>query len=151
MQTQIELSEMFSYSFIPIIILEIILIIAILAFKFIKENEKVPQVIEPNKKDREAIKEKYLLKINNLIVEVSNNKINNRDAYQELSSLIRNFVYEMTTIKVQYYTLSDIEKINIPILYDLVNEYYDPEFSKESKGNLLQSIERTRKVIERWN
>lgn len=151
MQTQIELNEMFSYSFIPIIIIEIILILTLIIFKFVKEKQKDYQIIEPNKKDKEAIKERYLLKINNLIIDVSNNKIKNRDAYQELSSLIRSFTYEMTSIKVQYYTLSDIEKINMPVLYDLVKEYYEPEFAKNSEGNLLQSIENTRKVIERWN
>lgn len=151
MQTQIELNEMFSYSFIPIIIIEIILILTLIIFKFVKEKQKDYQIIEPNKKDKEAIKERYLLKINNLIIDVSNNKIKNRDAYQELSSLIRSFTYEMTSIKVQYYTLSDIEKINMPVLYDLVKEYYEPEFAKNSEGNLLQSVENTRKVIERWN
>lgn len=151
MQTQIELNEMFSYSFIPIIIIEIILILTLIIFKFVKEKQKDYQIIEPNKKDKEAIKERYLLKINNLIIDVSNNKIKNRDAYQELSSLIRSFTYEMTSIKMQYYTLSDIEKINMPVLYDLVKEYYEPEFAKNSEGNLLQSVENTRKVIERWN
>jgi len=57
----------------------------------------------------------------------------------------------MTNIKVQNYTLSDIEKINIPILYELVKEYYEPEFSKSSEGNILISLEKTRKVMESWN
>ncbi len=151
MQTQINLNEMFSYSLVPIIVLVIIFILTIIIFKFIKENQQTLQIIEPNRKDKETIKEKYLFKINNLIIDVSNNKISNRNAYQQLSTLIRNFIFEMTSIKVQYYTLSDIEKINMPVLYELVNEYYDPEFAKEAEGNILQSIERTRKVIERWN
>lgn len=151
MQTQSELNDMFSYSFIPIIIMIVILIVTIIIFKFIKENQSAPVVIEPNKKDKETIREKYMLQINNLTVDVMNNKIDNRSAYQQLSTLIRNFVFEMTSIKVQYYTLSDIEKINMPILYELVSECYTPEFAKHSEGNILHSIETTRKVIDKWN
>lgn len=151
MQTQISLSDMFSYSFFPIIFLVIIFVLVFVLFQYLKKNKTVPLVIEPNRKDKEVIKEKYLSEINNLIIEVSNNKIKTRNAYHKLSSLIRNFIFEMTSIKVQYYTLSDIEKIDMPVLYELVNEYYDPEFAKESKGNIIQSIQRTRKVIERWN
>ena len=53
-------------------------------------------------------------------------------------------------IKVQYYTLEDIKKINMPILSKLVEEYYNPEFERVSKGNVLESIGKTKKVIENW-
>ena len=39
----------------------------------------------------------------------------------------------------------------MPILYELVEEYYVPEFSEKSIGNIKLSIEKTRKVIEKWS
>ena len=63
-----------------------------------------------------------------------------------ISVLIRLFVYELTGLEVQSCTLKDIKKLNIPVLYELIKEYYDPEFSKISKGNI-----KTKEVISRWN
>lgn len=154
MQVTTDLRPMFSYSLIPIIVI-VFLLIVILVLMLIKHKKKKLvkniDIIIPSKKDVNAIKRIYLLKIDNLSTDFNAKKINNRQAYQNLSSLIRNFIYETTNIKVQNYTLSDIEKINMPILFELVSEYYDPEFSQISKGSITASIEKTRKVIEKWN
>jgi len=92
----------------------------------------------------------YYLFFKDKTVNIQKNIISNREAYQSLSKLIRMFIYEMTNIKVQNYTLGDIKNINIHILYELVKEYYSPEFSRESKGDIISSIEKTRKVMEVW-
>lgn len=151
---EMELRGLFHYSIIPIIVLTLILIIFMILFIFLmKKNKKKggPVVVEPNSKDKNQIKLAYLKKLNELSLNVQKNSINNRMAYQTLSKLIRNFIYEMTSIRVQNYTLTDIKKINMPILYELVKEYYEPEFSKNTKGNIIHSIEKARKVIESWN
>lgn len=152
MQVTTELQEMFSYSLLPIFF--IIILIVIFTFLIYKKKKLIDNNIDlkiPTIKDINIIKNNYLLKIDNLTTNFNNNKISSRKAYQNLSSLIRNFIYETTNIKVQNYTLKDIKKINMPILYELISEYYDPEFSKISKGNILLSLEKTRKVIEKWN
>ena len=151
MQVQTELKPMFSYSFIPILIIILLLILTIVIYKYIKKKEIQKQVVIPNHKDLMEIKRRYLLKIQELENNLNEKKISNRKSYQDLSSIIRNFIFEATNIKVQNYTLKEIKIINIPILYDLVNEYYDPEFSIISKGNIISSINKTRMVIERWN
>lgn len=148
-----ELSEPFSYSIFPIIILIIILFLLILILCIIKKRKtpkKKISIITPNEKDKNSIKIFYIQKINELLVNVQKNIISNREAYQTLSKLIRTFIYEMTNIKVQNYTLEDMKDINIPVLYELVKEYYSPEFSRESKGDIISSIEKTRKVMEVW-
>lgn len=151
MQVQTELKSMFSYSFIPILIISILMILTIIIYKYIKKKEIQKQVIIPSHKDLMEIKRKYLLKIQELENNFNGKKVSNRKAYQDLSSIIRTFIFEATNIKVQNYTLKEIKMINIPILYDLVSEYYDPEFSIVSKGNIISSINKTRMVIERWN
>lgn len=151
MQVASDLKPMFSYSIIYIIITAIIIAILIVLLKFnFKRKKKETPIIVKNKNIYE-IKNKYLELIDNLEIDVNENKITNRHAYQKLSSLIRNYIFEATGIKVQNYTLKDIKKINMPVLYDLVAEYYDPEFAIISKGNILNSLKKTRKVIERWN
>lgn len=148
------LKNPFHYSIFPIILLTLILTILLVVLIFLlkkKRKKELPVIIKPSPKNSKEIKSSYLKELDELLNHFQNNKISNRLAYQTLSKLIRNFIYEMTNIKVQNYTLADIQKINMPILYELVKEYYDPEFSKNSKGDIIHSIEKTRKVIEVWN
>lgn len=153
MHVQTDLQDMFSYSLIPtlitLIIIAIILIIYIIYTN--KKKKVIVPIIKPIAKDVNKIKLKYLKEINDLLTKVKNNNITNRKAYQALSIIIRKFVYEMTSIRVQVCTLKDIEMLNIPILYELVSEYYHPEFAEISSGNIISSIEKTKGVIERWN
>ena len=39
----------------------------------------------------------------------------------------------------------------MPFLTELIQEYYAPEFAKQSIGDIKQAIEKTRKVVEKWN
>ena len=150
MQIETELRDMFSYS--PILILPILLLIIILLVIILhkKKDIKKIKVVKLEQKNLNEIKSKYLYNIKLLINNLDNKKITNRTAYQNLSRLIRNCIFEVTNIKVQYYTLDDIKKLNIPILYELVEDYYDPEFQRYSNGNILKSINKTKKVIEEW-
>ena len=149
MQIKTELNDMFSYSLFPVIILFVITVIFLLYLIIIKNNKKY-NIITPNKKKLLNIKNNYLNNLDILLNDYSNNIISKREAYHRLSLSIRNFIYETTNIKVQYFTLEDIKSIDIPILYDLVSEYYNPEFSRKSEGNFYDSLERTRMVISRW-
>ena len=63
---------------------------------------------------------------------------------------IRMFVYEVTGIKVQKYTLTEIRRVNIPQLTNLVREYYEPEFAREARADVKTSLYRTRMLIESW-
>ena len=150
MQVSTELKPLFSYSFMPIAIIIILLIILFL-IKKAKINKRKKEIIIVPPININELKRKYLIKINELTNNLNSNKITNRKAYQSLSKIIRDFVYEATNIKVQNYTLSDIKKLKLPQLYQLIEEYYDPEFAKISQGNILSSIEKTRKEIEKWN
>ena len=150
MQIDTELREMFSYSIILIIPLLLLIILLLIIILHKKKDIKNVKIIQPSSKNLIDIKSKYLYNIQILIVDLNTNKISERIAYQSLSRLIRNFIYEVTNIKVQYYTLEDIKKINMPILSKLVEEYYKQEFERVSKGNILESIDKTKKVIENW-
>ena len=150
MQIDTELREMFSYSIILIIPLLLLIILLLIIILHKKKDIKNVKIIQPSSKNLIDIKSKYLYNIQILIEDLNTNKISERIAYQSLSRLIRNFIYEVTNIKVQYYTLEDIKKINMPILSKLVEEYYNPEFERVSKGNILESIDKTKKVIENW-
>ena len=153
MQTSVNLQRPFTYSTIPIIVLCIIcisyVIWLILKYK-VKKTKKIPEhIVKPL--DLGKIKSKYIKKLNEVEFKINNNKLSIRIAYQHTSKIIREFVQEVTKIKVQNYTLDEIKHLNIPELYELVKEYYEPEFARTSIGNIKNSIDKTRKVIEKWS
>lgn len=152
MQTSVNLQDPFSYSLYPIIILLVILLIyTIIIFHKPKKNKKIKALPKERPIDVKKIKSKYIKKLDEVEYKLENNKISTRIAYQHTSSIIRNFVHEVTRIKVQNYTLMEIKNLKMPILYELVQEYYVPEFAERSFGDIQKSIEKTRKVIEKWS
>ena len=156
METTVKLQELYAYSILPISIIAILVIaitIYILIEKIKKKNEivKIEDVKIGEPKNIKSIQNKYLKRLDNLRKKLELNRITTRVAYQGLSTLIRYFIYEVTDIKVQNYTLSEIETLNMPFLTELIQEYYAPEFAKQSIGDIKQAIEKTRKVVEKWN
>ena len=156
MQISVKLQDMFSYSIYYIFIVFILVFAFTIYFiatrkRKTKDIEEEIVVKKAETKDLNTIKNKYIKKIENLEEKLNNKKISIRVAYQNLSSIIRYFVYEVTNIKVQNYTLREIERLKMLELSELIKEYYAPEFAKHSLGNIKESISKTRKVIETWN
>lgn len=153
MQITSDLRPMFSYSLLTILFF-LILILLNIFFILKKDNKKekqsIPTIVQPNIQDKESIKLKFLKEIDLLKKQLEENKLTTRKAYQRLSVIIRTFIFQMTSIKIQNYTLEEIKKINLPIITTLIEEYYDPEFSVKTEGNIIESIEKTRQVIQTW-
>ncbi|MCI8621608.1 MAG: hypothetical protein HFJ50_08000 [Clostridia bacterium] len=148
-----------SYILSPIVYLVLVILALLgLTIYFLNYEEKKKlvgtskiEIKEVEERDRKSIIKRYLKKIDKLTKKVESEKIELRIEYQNLSKIIRNFVYEMTDIKVQNYSLQEIKETDIKELYELVEEYYVPEFAEMSNSDIKASIEKTRKVIEKWN
>ena len=159
MQTSINLQEPFAYSIIPVIIaicLTLILTYYLIYSRRKKEKykvdeEKVKEIPEKNIKNIPVIKGKYLNQLDTIEYKYTNNMIELRQAYQMISEATRLFVFEITDITTQNYSLKEIKKLNIPNLYELIKEYYEPEFASKSVGNFEASINKARRIINEWN
>ena len=158
MQTSIKLQEPFVYSKIIVVIAIIINILLICYFYLQKKNKKniideveIKAIPKNNIKNVPVIKGKYLKQLDEIEYKYTNNIIELRKSYQMISEAIRLFVFEMTDITTQNYSLSEIKKLNMPILYELIKEYYEPEFSSKSVGDFEVSINKARRVIKEWN
>ena len=114
-----------------------------------KKNKK-PKVKKASKKPLPVLKWEYLQKLEYLERRVGSGGVSMRGGYQDLSGLIRDFVHDATGIKVQNYSLREIQKVGIPGLTALVQEYYEPEFARQSMADIRASMFRTRKAIELW-
>lgn len=156
MNTTVELQSPFHYSIWAIIIIAITFIglTIYLIYDFIKKTtksiEQRPVVQKRTPAQVNNIRAKYLREINNIENDFDNNKISLRHAYQKLSKTVRKFVYEMTGIRVDNFTLQDIKEDGVPYLVELISECYAPEFSKYSSGNLKESLNKAKEIIAKW-
>lgn len=159
MQTSINLQENFSYSPVPLIIAIFVVLMLTIYIIYIKklkqkikqEKTQVKVIPEKNKKNIPIIKDKYLKQLDLIESKYNSQNIDLRKAYQQVSEAIRLFVFEITDITTQNYSLEEIKKLNMPELYCLIEEYYKPEFASKSVGDLEDSINKARRVIKKWN
>lgn len=159
MITSVKQQDMFSYSVAPLWIVGGLLLALLIYFgvdyylrnksKFIRKVQP-PKVLEKTPETGVKIQEKYLQKLFDVELCYKEERYDTRTAYQQMSEIIRDFVYEITGIQVPNYTLMDIKGCNMPVLEELIQEYYSPEFALEAKGDVLQSLEKTKSAIERW-
>ena len=158
MQTSINIQDPYTYSVLPLIIticLITMLTVYLIYLKIRKKKmtpiEEIKEIPEKNIKNIPVIKQKHLRQLDSIEYKYDNNLIELRKAYQLISGTVRMFVFEATDITTQNYSLSEIKNLNIPNLYDLIKEYYKPEFASKSEGDFKASINKARRVINEWN
>ena len=153
MQTSINLQEPFTYSIIPLLFSICVVIAMTWYLMYTKNTNKKIKEENPEKniKNIPVIKGKYLNQLDSIEYRYTSNMIDLRTAYQLISESIRLFVFEVTDITTQNYSLKEIKKLDIPVLYELIEEYYEPEFAMKSIGDFSNSINKARRVIKQWN
>ena len=158
MQTTIKLQEPFMYSknLLIIIICIVLSITCYLIYfykkkKVVKKEEIIKAIPNKNIKNIPVIKSKYIEQIEAIEYKYKNEMIELRKAYQLISESIRMFIFEVTDITTQNYSLIEIKKLNIPKLYELIEEYYEPEFSSKPSGDFEVAINKARRIVREWN
>lgn len=156
MQITVELQKSFSYLPLLLYLLAGVLGVVLIIFwpKKRKKQNTGPVFLKPQPlppQNIASLKNKYTALLSDLAKRCSENKLSHRKAFQKLSKIVRDFVFEATGIQVQYYTLSEIQVAGLPKLYELISECYAPEFSRKSNSNVYEAINKARKVIEEWN
>ncbi len=154
MQISVSLQEPYSFSIVPIIVLIIIASALVFILLFLKKNQKekseVKAIPQKNIKNIPAIKSKHLRELEAIEYQYKNNKLELRKAYQLISENVRLFVFEVTDITTQNYSLTEIKKLNIPNLYETIAEYYEPEFSKKPSGDFINSVQKAKEIIQKF-
>ena len=152
MNIQYELEEPFYYSWKLVYILGTILVLLILGFLITKYSSFFYKHFIGifKKASIPSLKKIYLRRLARLRNDINNNKINNRDAYLRLSSIIREFIEKTTGVNVLSMSKEEVKKLKIRELNFLMEDYYPPEFSENKTGDIIASINRTMEVIKRW-
>lgn len=150
----VKLQELFSYSPLIIFIVAGVIITLLILFLPLKRKKKKPNipVAKPVAPESLAsLKYKYTCILSQLEQDCLAKKISDRQAFQTLSKIVRDFVYAATGIKVQNYTLMEIHAANLPRLYELISQCYIPEFAIDTNANIFDVIKKARMVISEWN
>jgi hypothetical protein len=149
-----------NYSYLPFLLLLFavitgVILLVVWASKGPKAEKKaVKNPVQPPVNPRSRmmeLKRKYDRLLIQLADESEKELISERETYQRLSRLVRDFVYEMTGVKVQNYTLQELREMNMPKLTALIEECYVPEFALDNcRGDVKETIKKARKVIGEW-
>lgn len=159
MDITVKLQNPFSYALWPVILLGLLIIGIVVALILLKLNLKPKKKTEIVKEkpqpinvvDVNGLRARYLKQLDEVEQAFRSQKLTIRKAYQNMSIIVRKFVQERTGIKANTYTLEDIKKLNIPQLEALISEFYSPEFSVKSEGDVYEALEKSRRIIEEWN
>lgn len=160
MRITVHLQEKYGYIILPLIIfiLAVSFVCALILYLKYRPKNKKKRVVDGEKAwralyddEKYRLRMKYLQLLDALYYKVSYDKISNRQCYLMISRYVRQFVSEITGVKVSRCTLNDIRWMNMPMLAALIEELYEAEFSKSSLGDPYWAIEKTKRVIEVWN
>ncbi len=166
MVTTVKLQDPFEYSWWVILIAVVLGSIAITAIVFFliklfsalrkKKEVKRPAArkIAMTPEMIYRVKTQYIGKVQTLLGNYAQNRIEKREAYQQLSALIREFVHEVTGINVENFTIKEVKAFGIKKLDVLMEEYYVPEFAEDEKAqdkDFTQSCNRAMGVIKAWS
>lgn len=113
------------------------------------QHHGVPDFVAP--RNPSAVKEKYWA----LIVDIQNRHdagaLDMRAAHLELSLAVRTFVHEMTGLKTQRMTLSQLREHRLPLAGDAVELFYPAEFSRASgHSSVADSVQTAKNVVSQW-
>ena len=98
-----------------------------------------------------ALRQEYQEHISRVELLYLDNRLDDREAHQELSYLIRSFAEARAGEPVTHATLAEMRKLPISkSLGDLIEYFYTPAFGPEGAGKTIESIEAARKVVSRW-
>ena len=161
MQISVELQNPFIYSLlltiglIALVVLPLIIagIIWLIKHKPQKRVKKVkpPKPVKPKPINVELVKRDYLNKIDAIRVKYNEGKIDTRATYLELSSVVRNFVHEVTNIDTQNFSLYELKALNMDELSQLIEQFYRPEFSYEdTTSDINVAFVDARTVVSKW-
>ncbi|WP_034450299.1 hypothetical protein [Butyrivibrio sp. AE2032] len=162
METTIELRRLFDFSQLPIIItgavlaaltVTVLMMFLYSVLKDIKRKEK--EVIEEKpvfvKPDMPKLKAEYLALLDGIEARFNQDTTKIRPAYEDMSRVVREFVYKATGTEVDKFTLFEISRTDFGDLAKLVGEYYQPEFDQISEGDVRASLEKSRRLVSEWN
>ena len=101
--------------------------------------------------EKESLRGEYLGRIDSIYSEYRSGRLSIRKCYQKLSLCVRGFVTAYTGVPVIRCTLFDLKRMNNMVpLAELIENYYQVEFPRQSVGDVDRTVKETKWVIQKW-
>lgn len=101
------------------------------------------------------LRTRHLAELDRIEAGVRTGELPERDAYQQMSTLVRSFVSGVSGIPTETMTLSDLRAAGLPRLPETVELMYPPEFSPDPvddpEQRLTTTLSRARELVSTWN
>jgi hypothetical protein len=120
-------------------------------FRLRKKVRKVKAQKPAKKPSVEYVRNQALKKIDKCVYDLSHGRADVRESYQNMSTIMRNFVTDITGKDVTTHTLSELQASGDQRLTDLIAKWYAPEFAMKTKADFMGDAEHAKNVVKRWN
>lgn len=112
-------------------------------------SARIPGFVPP--KHPQEVRSRYLALLSEIAARYDAGRIVSREAHLELSLALRTFVYEMTGLKTQRMTLSQLRAHRLPLVGDAVALLYPGEFAAQGGAlSVPEAVGMAREVVSRW-
>ena len=122
-------------------------------FRFrLKKRVKKYKAPKPAKKPPiEYIRNQTIKQIDKCKYDLAHGRADVRECYQNMSTIMRSFVTDITGKDVTTHTLSELQVSGDTRLSDLIAKWYAPEFAMKTKADFMNDAEHAKNVVKRWN
>ena len=100
--------------------------------------------------DLTDLKQKYQQLIDEIEQNHTAGKLSSRKAHPKLSHILRMFVVEINSHRVDTLTLRDLEKTRYKTLAAAIKQFYIPEFTAVEQGSVAEAAALARKTVAAW-
>lgn len=85
--------------------------------------------------------------------QVHSGELTERLGYQQMSSVVREFVSQTSGLPAHAMALADLRQAGVPHLAETIALMYPPEFAPEASGSepLSLTLDRAKNVVATWN
>lgn len=134
-----------------------LLFVAVIFFVMLFIFEKAPKKVKPrapkpvNRPQAFYFRQKALVSIDTAYMELKGSRIDTRESYQRLSMIMRTFVSEMTGRNATSLTLSEMKRMGLGNLSELIENCYVPEFALKTQADFKKDADKAKWMVRTWN
>lgn len=133
-----------------VFIVSVVFFVMLFRFRLRKRVKKYKAPKPAKKPPIEYVRNMALKQIDKCIYDLSHGRADIRESYQNMSTIMRNFVSEITGKDVTSQTLSELQVSGDQRLTDLIRKWYAPEFAMKTKADFMGDAEHAKNVVKRW-
>ena len=134
-----------------ILLVSVFFFVKLFKFRIRKKVRKVKPAKPARKPAPEYIRNSTLKKIDKCIYDLSHGRADVRESYQNMSTIMRAFVTDMSGKDVTTHTLTDLKASGDKVLSELIEKWYAPEFAMKTKADFMGDANEAKHVVKRWN